>query len=77
MLIAGINSLRSSLEYERILWVLTDPASKKPTAKVSRAARKTYMKWLSDRTIMCCIVRAAMNDELSCKFKDTQSKEII
>ena len=42
-----------------------------------RIARDTYMKWLNDRMTVHCMMRAAMNDEFSRKFEDTQSEEII
>ncbi|XP_073112711.1 uncharacterized protein [Elaeis guineensis] len=54
-----------------------DPIPEEPTVNAPRAVRDTYMKWLSDCTTMRCVMRAAMNDELSRKFKDAQSKEMI
>ena len=62
--------LKIILEYERILYMLTDPPLEESTTNAPRAMRDTYLKWLSDCTIMCCIIRAIMNDELSHKFKD-------
>ena len=35
------------------------------------------MKWLNDCTTVHCMVRAALNDELSRKFKDAQPEEMI
>ena len=65
------------LEHERILYVLTDQTPEEHTANAPRAARDTYMKWLNDRMIVHCIMRAAMNDELSHKFEDAQPEEMI
>ena len=69
--------LKIVLEHERILYVLMSLAPEGPAANVSRAARDTYLKWLNDRTIVRCIMRAVMNDELSCKFKNIQSEDMI
>ena len=69
--------LKIVLEYERILYVLTDQVPEEPTVNAPRAARDTYMKWLNDRTTVCCMMRAAMNDELSRKFEDAQPEEMI
>ena len=65
------------LEHEKILYVLTDQVPKKPTVNAPRTVRDTYMKWLNDCITVCCVMRAAMNDELSCKFEDAQPEEII
>ena len=46
-------------------------------ANAPHAMRSTYMKWLNDRTIVRCVMRVAMNDELSHKFEDVQPKKII
>ena len=54
-----------------------DQASKEPAANAPHIVRDTYMKWINDRTTMCCMMRAAMNDELSRKFKDAQPEEIF
>ena len=56
--------------------MLTDPTLKEP-ANAPHAVRDTYMKWLNDRTTMRYIMRVAMNNELSHKFKDAQSEEMI
>ena len=69
--------LKIVLEHERILYILMDEAPKEPTANASRAVRDTYMKWLNDRMTVHCVMRAAMNDELSHKFEDVQPKEMI
>ena len=42
-----------------------------------RAMRDTYMKWLNDRMTVHCVMRVAMNDELSHKFEDVQPEEMI
>ena len=57
--------------------MITDPSTEESTANAPRAMRDTYLKWLSDRTMMHCIMRVAMNNEFSYKFKDTQSEDMI
>ena len=42
-----------------------------------RAARDTYMKQLNDHMTVRCMMREAMNDELSRKFEDAQPEEMI
>ena len=69
--------LKIILEYERILYVLTDQALEEPAANVPHAVRDTYMKWLNDCITVHCVMKAAMNDELGHKFEDVQSEEII
>ena len=69
--------LKIVLEHKKILYILTDQASEELVANAPRAVRDTYMKWLNDRTTMRWMMRAAMNDELSCKFEDAQPKEMI
>ena len=54
-----------------------DEAPKKSVANAPRVMRDTYVKWLNDQMTMHCVMRAAMNDELSYKFEDAQSEEII
>ena len=62
--------LKIILEHEKILYILTDPAPEEPTANTPHAVKDTYLKWLINRMIVCCIMRAAMNDEPSSKFED-------
>ena len=62
--------LKIILEHKRILYVLMNVASEELIVNAPRAARDIYMKWLNDRTTMHCVMRVAMNDELSHKFKD-------
>ena len=69
--------LKIILKHERILYILTDEAPEELTANAPHAARDSYMKWLNDRMTVHYMMRAAMNDELSRKFKDAQSEEII
>ena len=69
--------LKIILKHERILYMLTDPTPKESIANAPHAARDTYMKWLNDCITVCCIIRVAMNDKLSHKFEDVQSKEMI
>ena len=54
-----------------------DLALEELAANAPHTTRDTYMKWLNDHTIMRCIMRAAMSDEFSYKFEDTQSLEMI
>ena len=49
--------------------MILDPAPEEPTANAPCAIKDTYQKWLSDRTIVRCIMRASMNDEFSHKFE--------
>ena len=46
-----------------------DEAPEESTANAPCAVRDTYMKWLNDRTTVHCMMRVAMNDELSHKLK--------
>ena len=65
------------LEHKRIWYVLTDEAPEESAANAPRAMKDTYMKWLNDCTTVHCVMRAAMNDELSRKFEDAQSEKMI
>ena len=69
--------LKIMLEHEKILYVFMDQAPEEPAANAPHVARDTYMKWLNDHTTVCCMMRAAMNDELSHKFEDAQPEEMI
>ena len=69
--------LKIVLEHKRIQYVLMDPPPEELAANVSRAARDIYLKWLSICTIVCCIMRAVMNNKFSHKFEDVQSKDMI
>ena len=62
--------LKIVLEHEWILYVLTDPAPEEPALKARSTIRDTYQKWLNDRTIIHCIMLAAMNDEFNRRFKN-------
>ena len=62
--------LKIVLEHKRILYVLMNEAPKESAANSLRAMRNTYVKWLNDCMTMRCVMRAAMNDKLSHKFKD-------
>ena len=69
--------LRIVLEHERLIYVINDEAPEEPPLTVQGAAREAYNKWLSDRTTIRCIMRAAMNDEFSRLFEETQPNDII
>ena len=45
-----------------------DLASKIPAPNADAIVRDTYQKWLNDCMTVCCIIRAAIYDEFSCKF---------
>ena len=62
--------LKIILEHERILYVLMDEVSEESAVNALRTTKDTYMKSLNNQTTLRCVMRAAMNDELSCKFKD-------
>ena len=69
--------LKIVLEHEGILYVIQDPAPKEPAPDDCSAVRDTYLKWVSDRITVRCIMRAAMSDELSCIFEEAQPEEIL
>ena len=63
--------LKIVLEHERILYVIMDPAPEESAANAHGIVRDTYQKWLSDRTMVHCIMLAAISDEFS--HKDRKS----
>ena len=69
--------LKIILEHERILYILNDPTPELPNANTYSSERDTYQKWLYDRTSTRCIMLAAMNDKIGCRFENAQSEEII
>ena len=69
--------LRIILEHERIINVISDPAPEEPPLIAPRATRDAYQKYVSDRTTVRCIMPAAMNDEFSRIFEQTQPQDII
>ena len=69
--------LRIVLEYERISYVLTDPAPEVSAANAQDSVRDAYQKWIFDRTTVRCIMLSIMNDEFSRIFKETQPADII
>ena len=69
--------LKIVLEHERILYVFTDQVPEESAVDAPRAARDTYMKWFNEHTTVRCVMRTAMNDKLSHKFKDAQPEEMI
>ena len=67
--------LKIVLEHEWILYVILDPALEEPASNAPHAIKDTYQKWLNDRTIVCCIMRASMNDKFSQNLrKHSQSR---
>ena len=69
--------LKIVLEHERILYVITDLTPKEPAPNARGVVRDTYLKWLNDRTMVRCIMRASMNDEFSQKFEEAQLEKIL
>ena len=69
--------LKIVLEYERILYILTDEALEEFAVNAPCTARDIYIKWLNDRMTVRCVMRIVMNDELSHKFEDALLEEII
>ena len=69
--------LKIILEYEWILYVLTDLTPKKPAQNTRSSIRYTYQKWLNDRTTIHCIMLAAMNDEFSHRFENAQPQDML
>ena len=57
--------------------MITDPAPEIPSVKVWSSVRNTYQKWVSDRTTVRYIMLAAMNDEFSRKFEESQPDKIL
>ena len=69
--------LKIILEHERILYILMDQGPEESVVNAPCTMRDTYMKWLNDLMIVRCMMRAAMNDELSHKFKNMQLEDMI
>ena len=69
--------LRIVLEHEWILYVITDLALELPFVGARNSVKDTYLKWVSDRTTVRCIMLAAMNDEFDHKFEEAQPDEIL
>ena len=69
--------LKIVLEHERILYILIDPAPKESAANVRGTVRVTCQKWLSDRTMVHCIMLATMSDEFDRRFEMAQPKDML
>ena len=69
--------LKIVLEHEWILYVIMDPAPEEPAPNARSTVRHAYQKWLSDRTMVHCIMLAVMNDEFNHKFKEVQPDQIL
>ena len=69
--------LRIILEHERILYVITDLTSELTPVGAQNLIRDAYLKWVSDRTTVRCIMLAAMNDKFSYRFEEAQPDEIL
>lgn len=65
------------MEHKQIIYVIRDLAPEEHAPNARSPAHVTYQKWHSDCTTMHCIMRAAMNDELSHKFEDARLKKIL
>ena len=59
------------------MYVLTDLVSEEPALYACSVIRDTYLKWLNDRTMVRCIMRAAINDEFSYKFEEAQPEDML
>ena len=57
--------------------VLTDLTLEEPAPNVRSSIRDTYLKWLDDRTMVCCIILTAMNDEFSHRFENAQLQDML
>ena len=62
--------LRIVLEHEQILYVITDLAPKLPPIDARSSVKDAYLKWISDRTTIRCIMLAMMNDAFRRKFEE-------
>jgi len=69
--------LRIVLEYERILYVISDPIPETTASNDRGSIRDTYQKWLSNRITIRCIMLTMMNDEFSHKFEEAHPEEIL
>ena len=69
--------LKIVLEHERILYVIIDPTPEEQAANARETVRDTYQKWLSDRTMVRCIILAAMSDEFSHRFETIQLEDML
>ena len=65
------------LKHKQILYVLTNPVPKEHAPNAHGAVRDTYLKWLNDRIMVHCIMRAVMNDEFNCKFKEALLEDML
>ena len=63
--------LKIILEYERILYVLTDSALVELAPNARSSIKDTYQKWLNNRTMVRCFMLAVMNDKFSHHFENT------
>ena len=62
--------LKIILEHERILYVITNLTLDEPAPNARGAVWDTYLKWLNNRTTVCCIIWASINDEFNQKFEE-------
>ena len=69
--------LKIVLEHERILYMIMHPAPEEPASNARGRVWDIYLKWLNDRTVVHCIMRASMNDEFSQKFEEAQQEEML
>ena len=57
--------------------MIMDPAPEEPAVNARGTVRDTYQKWLSDRTMVRCIMLAAMSDEFNRRFEMAQPKDML
>lgn len=72
-----LRKLKIVLEYKRILYILTDPALEQPASNSHATIKDTYQKWISDQTMIRCIMLDMINDEFSHRFENAHPKEMI
>ena len=51
------------------MYVIMHLTPEEPTLNACGMVRDTYLKWLNDRTMVLCIMRAAMNNEFNLKVQ--------
>ena len=57
--------------------MITDPVPEESAVNACGTVRDTYQKWLSDRTMVRCIMLTAMSNEFNRKFETAQPKDML
>ena len=55
--------------------MITNPTPNIPIPNAYDEIRDTHQKQLNDRILMWYIIKAAMNDEFNCKFKNASQRK--